>query len=121
MKTQQRQRPVKQRTSKGPGGRLPECGAQIHVLARVMHYVRTPHKPHPVLGAVIPIKNKVDHYKSERPAPHRVGYVKDTKLIEEKVQADECAAGTQAHNAVDAQLRHRAGEVFECVHPTALQ
>ena len=60
----------------------------------------------PVLGPVIPIKNKVDHHEGEDPTPHRVGHVKHTKLIEEKVQADERTAGTEAHNAVDAQLRH---------------
>ena len=121
MKTQQRQRPIKQRPGEGAGRRLPERRTQIHVLARVMHHVGAPDKTHTVLGPVVPVKNEIDHHKGEHPPPHRVRHFEHAELIEKEMQADQRAANGEAHEAVNAQLRHRAEKILECIGVAALR
>ena len=42
----------------------------------------TPQKPHPVLGAVVPIKNEVNGDESQQPAPRPTWHLKDPKLVQ---------------------------------------
>ena len=100
---------------------MSQRGTEIHVLAGVVHHVRTPQKAHPVLRAVIPVENKVDRDEGQEPTPRPSGHLKHPKLIEPKVQPNQRTTDGKAHRDINTQLRHRAGKIFEGVNVVPAQ
>ncbi len=78
----------------------PDRGGQIEVLAGVVHAVRGPQQPDPMVGAMRPVVAEIGHHQAEHPDPPRV-----------RGQVQRGARGGPDHGRERNQvLRQRFGE-----------